>query len=70
MKEYEYLHENIVTTGCRLNQLGVIILNHRDLHRDMNELDQVTDESHDSETDRDSLGNLNKFYASRLLING
>ena len=35
----------------------------------MNELDQITDEPHDSETDRDSLGNLNKLYASNWHIN-
>jgi hypothetical protein len=29
----------------------------------MNELDKITDEPHDRETDRDSLGNLNKLYA-------
>lgn len=32
----------------------------------MNELDQITDESHDRETDRDSLGNLNKLYVPKL----
>lgn len=35
----------------------------RHLHGDMNELDKITDEPHDRETDRDSLGNLNKLYA-------
>jgi len=39
------------------------------VHGDMNELDQITDEPHDSETDRDSLGNLNKLYASNWCIN-
>jgi len=29
----------------------------------MNELDQITDEPHDRETDRDSLGNLNKLFS-------
>jgi hypothetical protein len=29
----------------------------------MDELNQVTDKSHDSETDCDSLGNLNKFFS-------
>jgi len=38
--------------------------NHGHVHGDMNELDQITYEPHDSETDRDSLGNLNKLYAS------
>jgi len=39
------------------------------VHGDMNEFDQITDEPHDSETDRDSLGNLNKLYASNWRIN-
>ena len=42
----------------------------RHLHGDMNELDQITDEPHDCETDRDSLGNLNKLYASKCRISG
>jgi hypothetical protein len=37
---------------------------HGHVHGDMNEFDQITDEPHDSETDRDSLGNLNKLYES------
>jgi hypothetical protein len=36
----------------------------------MNELDQITDEPHDSETDSDGLRNLNKLYASKWRING
>lgn len=42
----------------------------RHLHGDMNELDQITDEPHDRETNRDSLGNLNKLYAPKWCING
>jgi len=32
----------------------------------MNELDQITDEPHDSETDSDGLRNLNKLFSRRF----
>jgi hypothetical protein len=38
-------------------------------HGNMDELYQVTNKPHDSETDRDSLGNLDKFYASKQHMN-
>ena len=33
----------------------------RDSHRNVDQLDEVPNESHNSESDSDSLGNLNKF---------
>jgi hypothetical protein len=48
---------------------SVIKWNCRHSHGNMNELNQVPDKPHDGETDRDSLGNLNKFYASKWRIN-
>lgn len=36
----------------------------------MNELHQVANKSHDGETNRDCLRNLDKFYASKRCVNG
>jgi len=62
---YGHLHKNIVTAGCTILLAVEVTWNCQYLHGDMNKFDHITDEPHDSETDRDSLRNLNKFYVAR-----